>query len=61
MDSRTEYEKIVIPTYETGKPEELPIFFEKRANQGASSKIYPMPYTDRLTDTCRNKTYDAIV
>lgn len=61
MDTRTEYEKIVLPTYEIGKAEELPVFFEKRANQGASSKIYPMPYTDRLTDTCRNKEYEAIV
>ena len=61
MDNRTEYEKIVIPTYETGKAEELPIFFEKRANQGASSKIYPMPYTDKLSDDRRNKTYNAIV
>lgn len=61
MNCSTEYRKIVIPTYETGKPEELPVFFEKRANQGASSKMYPIPYTDRLTDKVVDKTYDAIV
>lgn len=61
MECKTEYRNIVIPTYETGKPEELPVFYEKRANQGASSKMYPIPYTDRLTDKVINKSYRAIV
>lgn len=29
-------EKVVIPTYEVGKPEKNPIFLEKRVYQGSS-------------------------
>lgn len=52
-------EKITIPTYKTGKPEDLPMFFEKRAFQGASGKVYPLPYTSAISDIKENKAYDA--
>ena len=42
--SKPEYKKITIPTYPIGKPEPLPLFFEKRPYQGASGKVYPIPY-----------------
>ncbi len=61
MKTKTEFKKVTIPTYVTGAPEEMPIFFEKRANQGASSKVYPIPYTDKLTDTKIDKEYDAVL
>ena len=33
-------EKVVIPTYEVGKPEKNPIFLEKRVYQGSSGVVY---------------------
>ena len=36
-------EKVVIPTYEVGKPEKNPIFLEKRVYQGSSGVVYPYP------------------
>ena len=53
--------KINIPTYEVGKPEELPMFFERRNYQGASGKVYPLPFTSAISDTKVDKEYDAYV
>lgn len=36
-------EKVVIPTYETGKAEKVPVFLEKRVYQGSSGRVYPYP------------------
>ena len=55
------FDRIVIPTYEPGESEPLPIFFEKRANQGASSKFYPMNYTDKIGDRITQKSYKTCV
>lgn len=51
--------KINIPTYEVGASEELPMFFERRNYQGASGKIYPLPFTSTISDEKTNKEYDA--
>lgn len=59
MSISKDFEKMVIPTYEPGKPEELPLFFEKRANQGACSKMYPIPYTDKIGDEKKDVVYDV--
>ena len=40
----------IIPTYPPKKPNDLPMFFENRPYQGASGKIYPLPYSDGITD-----------
>ena len=40
---------MVIPTYPAPPPEPNPMFFEKRVNQGASGRVYPNPFTDRLS------------
>ena len=32
-----------IPTYIPKKPNELPMFFEKKPYQGASGRLYPLP------------------
>ena len=42
--------EITIPTYEVGSSEELPMFFERRNYQGASGKIYPLPFTASISD-----------
>ena len=53
--------KIVIPTYPVGNPEPLPLFFEKRPYQGASGKVYPIPYVPTLSDEKRDVSYEGYV
>mgnify|MGYP002515367977 FL=1 len=53
--------KISIPTYEVGKPEELPMFFERRNYQGASGKVYPLPFSSAISDQKTDKEYDAYI
>ena len=53
--------EITIPTYEVGSSEELPMFFERRNYQGASGKIYPLPFTASISDEKKDKKYDAYV
>ena len=52
-------EKRNIPTYEPGKPEINPVFFEKRVYQGSSGKVYPVPFIDKIYDHKTDKIYDA--
>jgi tetratricopeptide (TPR) repeat protein len=53
--------KISIPTYELGKPEVNPMFFEKRVYQGSSGKVYPVPFIDKVYDHKEDKNYDAAI
>ncbi len=41
-------ETITIPTYPAPPPDPNPMFFENRVNQGASGRVYPNPFTDRV-------------
>ncbi|NLM10387.1 MAG: DUF5107 domain-containing protein [Clostridiaceae bacterium] len=52
---RQEYQ--TIPTYEPYEPNKNPIFFERRAYQGADGKVYPLPFTDRLRNEAKDKVY----
>ena len=46
------YEQIVtIPTYKTGQPEKNPLFIEKRAYQGSTGKVYPVPICEKISET----------
>ncbi|MBQ4452636.1 MAG: DUF5107 domain-containing protein [Clostridia bacterium] len=53
-------ERRVLPTYVPGEPNELPFFIEKKAYQGATGRVYPLPYTDRLGDRAEDVEYDMI-
>lgn len=53
-------EKREIPSYIPAPPETLPFFLEKKAYQGASGRVYPLPYTDRLSNTRVQKAYDMV-
>jgi hypothetical protein len=53
-------EPLVIPTYLTGEPEILPMFYQGRAYQGAQGHIYPYHLLDELTDVKQDKTYRAV-
>ena len=54
------HEKVVIPTYEAGKPEKNPIFLEKRVYQGSSGVVYPYPVIESISNEKADKTYDAV-
>lgn len=53
-------EEIIIPTYETGKPDRNPLFLEKRVYQGSSGKVYPHSVIDKINDTKTDKKYTAV-
>ena len=49
----------VIPTYVPKPPIELPMFFEKKPYQGATGRLYPLPYSDGITDEKRDVSYEV--
>ena len=51
---------IKIPTYETGKPNRLPMFFDKRVYQGSSGKVYPLNVIENISDLKTDKEYNAV-
>lgn len=53
-------EPVVIPTYPLSPPDPNPMFLEKRVYQGSSGKVYPNPFTDRVSDERLDKTYQAV-
>lgn len=53
--------KITIPTYEVGKPQTAPMFFEKRVYQGSSGRVYPNAVTEKIYDEKKDVVYDAVV
>ena len=59
--SNLKRKKITLPTYAVGKAEPLPLFFEKRPYQGASGRVYPIPYVSEISDVCRDRDYDGYV
>lgn len=50
-------ENQTIPTYIPNKPHDLPMFFERRPYQGASGKLYPIPYSDGISDEKQDVDY----
>ncbi len=48
-----------IPTYVPKKAHDLPMFFENKPYQGASGRIYPIPYSDGITDEKVNVDYEV--
>ena len=61
MNTKAYKKKIVLPTYELGKPEINPVFFEKRVYQGSSGKVYPVPFIDKVYHHKVDKQYDAAI
>ena len=60
MSSKIERKQVAIPTYPIGKAEPLPLFFEKRPYQGASGRLYPIPYVTNFSDEKVDVNYDMI-
>lgn len=53
-------EDVVLPTYPTLAPEKNPMFLEKRAYQGSTGKVYPLPVIERICDEKQDVTYKAV-
>lgn len=53
-------EEVSIPTYNIGKPEKNPMFFEKRVYQGSSGVVYPYPVIEKIEDVKQDKIYKAV-
>lgn len=49
----------VIPTYLPKEPNRLPMFFEHKPYQGASGRLYPLPYSDGITDEKKDVSYEV--
>ncbi len=52
-------EKMIIPTYVPRKAMDLPMFFEKKPYQGASGRLYPLPFSDSISDEKQDVAYDV--
>ena len=52
---------VTIPTYRTGEPEKNPLFIEKRAYQGSTGKVYPLPICEKISDTREDVQYRAVI
>ncbi len=56
------YEQVVtLPTYKAAAPEKSPLFIEKRAYQGSTGKVYPLPVTEKISDTKEDADYRAVI
>ena len=53
-------ETIQIPTYPVQDPDPNPMFFENRVYQGSSGRVYPNPFTDRVSLEKQSKSYRAV-
>lgn len=53
-------ELITIPTYISLPPDQYPMFLEKRVYQGSSGSVYPIPFTDRVSDEKADVAYRAV-
>ncbi|HVU48811.1 MAG TPA: DUF5107 domain-containing protein [Terracidiphilus sp.] len=53
-------EQVVIPTYPTLDADPNPMFLEKRVYQGSSGKVYPNPFTDKVSLEKTDRAYRAI-
>jgi len=51
---------VQFPTFAPLAPDRNPMFLEKRVYQGSSGRVYPLPFTDRIADRPRLRSWDAI-
>jgi tetratricopeptide (TPR) repeat protein len=53
-------EFILLPTYLPLPPERSPIYFERRVYQGSSGSIYPLPFTERVSEEPVERRWRAV-
>lgn len=54
------HQKEKILTYPPKEPNKVPMFIEKKAYQGASGRIYPLPFTDQFENKPELRDYDVV-
>ena len=60
MAVKVERKQTNIPSYIPGKPNDMPFFLEKKPYQGATGRIYPVPFVDKINNNIQDKDYDLI-
>jgi tetratricopeptide (TPR) repeat protein len=53
-------EPVVIPTYLPMPPDKNPMFLENRVYQGSSGRVYPLPFTDRISTQKCDHAWQAV-
>lgn len=53
-------EPLTIRTYEAGDPSLYPMYLDQRVYQGSSGKVYPIPFTESVSDEPILRDWDAI-
>ena len=53
-------EPVVIPTYYPLFPDKNPMFLESRVYQGSSGRVYPLPFTDRISTDAVERSWQAV-
>jgi tetratricopeptide (TPR) repeat protein len=53
-------ENLSIPTYLPAAPDKNPMFMEKRVYQGSSGRVYPLPFTDRISETKAERKWKVV-
>lgn len=61
MPASIREEKVIIPTYPVGEAEKAPLFIEKRAYQGSTGKVYPLPVIEKISDQKEDRAYTALI
>ncbi|MGC9348211.1 MAG: DUF5107 domain-containing protein [Anaerolineae bacterium] len=59
-DAKAWEETVTLPTYPEPSPDLNPMFLEKRVNQGTSGRVYPYPFTDKVSDESEPQEYQAV-
>ena len=60
MSVQIKRKKESIPTYVPADAIKLPMFFEHRHYQGAIGRLYPLPYSDSISDDKKDVEYDIV-
>jgi tetratricopeptide (TPR) repeat protein len=53
-------EPVVLPTYAPAPADPNPMFLERRVYQGSSGRVYPLPFTDRISTEPRDRSWQAL-
>src|SRR5450759_1850504 len=51
---------VSIPTYSPMPADRNPMFLEKRVYQGSSGRVYPLPFTDRISSQRTDRSWQAV-
>ncbi|HVT90709.1 MAG TPA: DUF5107 domain-containing protein [Tepidisphaeraceae bacterium] len=60
MSVSVRIDSVIIPTYMPSPPDRNPMFLEKRVYQGSNGKIYPLPFTDRISSSPVDRKWKAV-